>query len=95
MLEHKFQRLLAGQCFSRFGGNGATKVISRFTKESHQWNRSERWERRPTGRARPDSQDVNISFFLSQPQNSGNTKEDGLDGTLDDSAVQCTQMGPA
>ena len=45
---------------------------------------------------RPDYQDVNISFNLGQPQSSklsGNAKEEGLDVTLDDPAVQRTQMG--
>ena len=54
---------------------------------------SERWERRPAGRGRPDSRDVNISFNLGQPQSSkfsGNAKEEGLDVTLDDPAAQRT-----
>ena len=95
MLEHKLKRLLAGQRLSRFGGDAAKGVTSRSTKESHRWSRSKRWGRRPTGRGRPDSWDVNISFFLGQPRSSGDAKEEGLDVTLDDPAVQCTQMGPA
>ena len=95
MLKHKLRRLLAGQRLSRFGGGGAREVTSRSTKESHRWSRSERWGRRPTGRGRPDSRDVNISFLLDQPRSSGDAKEEGLDVTLDDPAVQCTQMGPA
>ena len=96
MLEHKLRRLLADQRLSRFGGGGARGVTSRSTKESHRWSRSERWERRPAGHDRPDYQDVNISFNLGQPQSSklsGNAKEEGLDVTLDDPAVQRTQMG--
>ena len=87
MLEHKLRRLLAGQRLSRFGGGGARRVTSRSTKESHRWSRSERWGRRSTGRGRPDSWDVNISFFLGQPQSIGDAKEEGLDVTLDDLAV--------
>ena len=89
MLEHKLRRLLAGQRLSRFGGGGARGITSCSTKESQQWRRSNRGERRPTGRRRPDSWDVNISFFLGQPQSSEDAKEEGLDITLDDSVVQC------
>ena len=95
MLKDKLKTLFAGQRLSRFGDGGAKGVTSRSTMESHQWSRSERWGRRPTGRGRPDSWDVNISFLLGQPQSSGNAKEKSLDVTLDDPAVQCTQMDPA
>ena len=95
MLEHKLRKLLVGQYLSRFGVGGARGVTSRSTKESHQWSQSERWGRRPTGRGRPDSWDVNISFLLGQPQSRGNAKKKGLDGILDNPAVQWTQMGPA
>ena len=94
MLEHKLRRLLAGQRLSKFSGGGARGVTSHSTKESYRWSRSEQWERRATGRGRLDSWDVNISFFLDQPQSSGNARKKGLDITLDDSAVQYTQMGP-
>ena len=50
-------------------------------------SRSERWRRRPTGRGRPDSRDVNINFFLGQPQSSGDVKEKCLDVILDNLAV--------
>ena len=40
MLEHKLKRLLAGQRFFRFGGDGVRGVTSRSIKESHQYSRS-------------------------------------------------------
>ena len=87
MLKHKLRRLLAGERLSRFGGGGAREVTSHSTKESHQWSQNEQWGRWATRRNRPDSWDVNISFFLGQSQSSGNAKEEGLDITLDDSVV--------
>ena len=87
MLEHKLKKLFANQRLSRFGVGEGKKVISRFTKESYRWSRSERWGRRPNGRGRPDSRDVNISFLLGQPQSSGDAKKEGLNVTLDDPAV--------
>ena len=95
MLEHKLKRLLAGQRLSRFSGGGAKGVTSRSIKESHQLSYSDWWGRWPTGRGKPDFWDINISFFLGQPQSSGNAKEEGLDVTLDDPTVQCMQMGLA
>ena len=95
MVKHKLKRLFAIQRFSRFGGGGARRVTSHSTKKSYRWSRSKRWGRRPTERGRSDSQDVNISFLLGQSQNNGNVKEVGLDLTLDNPAVQYTQMGPA
>ena len=94
MLEHKLKRLLAGQRLSRFNAGKAKGITSRSIKESHRWSRSERWERWLTGCGRPDSRDVNISFLLDQPRSSGNAKEKDLDVTLDNPAIQCTQMGP-
>ena len=94
MLEHKLRELLAGQRFFRFGDDGARRVTSHSTKKNHQWNRNERWRRWPNGCNKPNFWDVNISFLLGQPQNSGNAKEEGLDVTLEDLAVQYTQMGP-
>ena len=87
MLKHKLRRLLAGQRLSRFSGGGAKRVTSRSTKETHWWSHSKQWERRPTGRGKTDSQDLNISLLLGQPQNNSDAKKEGLDVILDVSAV--------
>ena len=95
MLEHKLKRLFAGQRFSSFGGAKARGVTLRSTKKNHQWSYNKWWKIQPTRCGRFDSWDVNISFFLGQPQSSDNAKKKGLDVTLNDPVVQYTQMGHA
>ena len=98
MLKRKIRNLLADQRFSRFGDSGTKGITSRFTKENQQWSRNEYWKRRLAGHGKFDSQIVNISFFLGQPQSSrlsGNARKKDLDVTLDDLSVQCMQIGPA
>ena len=58
-------------------------------------SRNVRWETRPIGRGRPDSHDINISFLLGQLRNSDDAKKEDQNITLDDLAVQFTQMGLA
>ena len=95
MLEHKLRGLLAGQRRSKFTSGWARGITSPSIKESHQWSCNERWGRQPIGRGRPNSRDVNISFFLGHPQSSGNAKKEGPDVILDNPTVQCMQMSLA
>ena len=98
MLECKPRRPREEERLFKFRGSGAKRVNLRSTKKSHQKSRSGYWERRSAKHGRPDSKDVNISFFLGQPQSnrlSGNAKNESLDVTLNNLIIQCMEMGLA
>ena len=95
MLEYKLRRLLAYQCFSRFGGNGARRVTLCLTKKTT--NRLVVSNERDD---QPATADLTImmstsSFNSGKSQSNrldSNAKEKGLAITLDNLAVQRMQM---